>query len=135
MTVAFAQGQTGQIQTPINVYWVILELLDRQRARLDNLKLLWVRNQQGALVPLASLVRPHVKTGPESISHINQITSVTIFYNLKPGFPAGTATDELARAAKEIIPVSVAGAPRSLASEWEWIQSAHARPRSRVHAA
>ena len=51
--VAFAQGMSGQIQTPLNVYWVILELLDRQRARLDNLNLLWVRNQQGDLVPLA----------------------------------------------------------------------------------
>ena len=27
--LAFAQGMTGQIQTPLNVYWVILELLDR----------------------------------------------------------------------------------------------------------
>ncbi|HEU4679228.1 MAG TPA: efflux RND transporter permease subunit, partial [Terrimicrobiaceae bacterium] len=109
--LAFGQGMTGQIQTPLNVYWVILELLDRQRAKLDNVKLLWVRNQQGDLVPLGSLVRPQVKTGPESISHINQITSVTIFYNLKPGFPAGTATDELEKAAREIIPASVVGAP------------------------
>ena len=54
LAVAFAQGMTGQIQTPLNVYWVILELLDRQRARLDNLNLLWVRNQQGGLVPLGS---------------------------------------------------------------------------------
>ena len=118
LAIAFAQGMTGQIQTPLNVYWVILELLDRQRARLDNLNLLWVRNQQEGLVPLGSLVRPHVKTGPESISHINQITSVTIFYNLKPGFPAGTATDELAQAAKEIIPVSVVGAPAGTSAQF-----------------
>ena len=118
LLVAFAQGMTGQIQTPLNVYWIILELLDRQRARLDNLNLLWVRNQQGGLVPLGSLVRPHVKTGPESISHINQITSVTIFYNLKPGFPAGTATDELEQAAKEIIPASVAGAPAGSSAQF-----------------
>jgi HAE1 family hydrophobic/amphiphilic exporter-1 len=111
LALAFAQGMAGQIQTPLNVYWVILELLDKQRARLDYLNLLWVRNQQGDLVPLGSLVRPHVKTGPESISHINQITSVTIFYNLKPGYPAGTATDALQQAAREVLPPSVAGAP------------------------
>jgi hydrophobic/amphiphilic exporter-1 (mainly G- bacteria), HAE1 family len=118
LALAFAQGMTGQIQTPLNVYWVILELLDRQRAKLDNLNLLWVRNQQGGLVPLSSLVRPHVKTGPESISHINQITSVTIFYNLKPGFPAGTATDELQKAAREIVPASVVGAPAGSSAQF-----------------
>ena len=89
LAMAFAQGRASQIQTPLNVYWVILELLDKERARLDYLNLLWVRNQQGSLAPLGSLVRPHIKTGPESISHINQITSVTIFYNLKPGYPTG----------------------------------------------
>ena len=118
LALAFAQGMTGQIQTPLNVYWVILELLDRQRAKLDNLNLLWVRNQQGDLVPLSSLVRAHVKTGPESISHINQITSVTIFYNLKPGYPTGTATDALQKAAEEIIPVSVVGAPAGSSAQF-----------------
>ena len=68
-------------------------------------------------MPLGLLVRPHVKTGPESISHINQITSVTIFYN-KLGFPAGTATDELEQAAKEIIPASVAGAPAGSSAQF-----------------
>ena len=37
LAIAFAQGMSGQIQTPLNVYWVILELLDKQRARLDYL--------------------------------------------------------------------------------------------------
>jgi multidrug efflux pump subunit AcrB len=63
-------------------------------------------------------VRAHVKTGPESISHINQITSVTIFYNLKPGYPTGTATDALQQAAKEIIPPSVAGAPAGSSAQF-----------------
>jgi hypothetical protein len=58
LAIAFAQGMGGQIQTPLNVYWVILELLDKQRAQLDYLNLLWVRNQQGDLVPLGSLSAP-----------------------------------------------------------------------------
>jgi HAE1 family hydrophobic/amphiphilic exporter-1 len=118
LALAFAQGMTSQIQTPLNVYWVILELLDKQRARLENLNLLWVRNQQGDLVPFGSLVRAHVKAGPESISHINQITSVTVFYNLKPGYPTGTATDALEQAAKEIIPLSVVGAPAGTSTQF-----------------
>lgn len=118
LSAAFAQGMTGQIQTPLNVYWVIVELLDKQRARLKDLDLLWVRNQDGALVPLGSVVRSNVKTGPESISHINQITSATIFYNLAPGASAGEATAALARAAQEIIPPSVTGAPAGASSQF-----------------
>jgi HAE1 family hydrophobic/amphiphilic exporter-1 len=111
LAAAFSQGLAGQIQTPLNVYWVILEVLDRQRARLKDPALLWVRNASNALVPLGSLVRSHVKTGPESISHINQITSVTIFYNLAPGTATGDATTALSKAAQEILPPSVVGSP------------------------
>ncbi len=111
LAAAFSQGMAGQIQTPLNVYWVIVELMETQRRNLSNVKLLWVRNNAGDLVPMGSLVRPRVRTGPESISHINQITSTTIFYNLAPGTSAGTASNALARIAEEIIPPAVSGQP------------------------
>lgn len=118
LAAAFSQGMAGQIQTPLNVYWVIIELMDRQRAKLDNIGLLWVRNSQNELVPLRSLVRPVVKTGPESISHINQITSVTLFYNLEEGYPVSEATDALTQAAQEVIPPTVTGAPAGTSQQF-----------------
>ena len=118
LALAFSQGQAGQIQTPLNVYWVILELLDQQRSELKDIDLLWVRNQQGGLVPMASLVRSHTRTGPESISHINQITSVTIFYNLAPDFPASDAATAMEAAAREILPPTVAGAPAGTSQQF-----------------
>ena len=85
LATAFSQGQASQIQTPLNVYWVICEVLDQQRAKLKDYSLLQPvpRNQQGQLVPLPSVVRTHTKTGPEAINHVNQITSVSVFYNLE----------------------------------------------------
>jgi HAE1 family hydrophobic/amphiphilic exporter-1 len=118
LALAFSQGMAGQIQTPLNVYWVILELKNKERARLKDLNLLWVRNDQNNLVPLKSLVRSHTKTGPESISHINQITSVTIFYNLAPGYPASEATDTLLKAAQEVIPPTVSGVPAGTSQQF-----------------
>ena len=118
LAAAFSQGQAGQIQTPLNVYWVILELLDKQRAMLKDLDLLWVRNADNALVPLRSVVRAHTRTGPESISHINQITSVTVFYNLDPDYPASEATTALTRAAQEILPPTVAGSPAGTSQQF-----------------
>lgn len=122
--IAFAQSMAGQIQTPMNVYWVILELKDKERAKLKDLGLLWVRNQNNDLVPLGSLVRSRTKTGPESISHINQITSVTLYYNLAPDFPASAATDTINQVARELIPPSVAGAPAG--SSAQFIQTVQA---------
>jgi HAE1 family hydrophobic/amphiphilic exporter-1 len=124
MALAFAQGQTSQIQTPLNVYWVILELLDEQRARLKDLNLLWVRNEQGGLVPMGSLVRARTRTGPESISHINQITSVTIFYNLASGYPASDAIAAIDRIAAEVLPPTVTGAPAGTSQQF--LQTVHA---------
>ncbi len=118
LAAAFSQGQASQIQTPLNVYWVILELLDQQRAQLKDLNLLWVRNEQNKLVPMGSLVRAKTVTGPESISHINQITSVTIFYNLAPGYPASQATDALLKAAQQLIPPTVSGAPAGTSQQF-----------------
>ncbi len=118
LAAAFAQGMNGQIQTPLNVYWVILELVDHQRSKLKDVNLLWVRNSAGDLVPMGSLVRSTVKTGPESISHINQITSVTIYYNLAPGAAAGTASEELSRLAARVIPQAVTGAPAGASSQF-----------------
>jgi len=118
LAAAFSQGQASQIQTPLNVYWVILELLDKQRSELRDINLLWVRNQQGGLVPMGSLVRAHTKTGPESISHINQITSVTLFYNLEADYPASDAATAIAQAAQDILPPTVAGAPAGTSEQF-----------------
>ncbi len=115
---AFSLGQASQIQTPLNVYWVILEVLDKQRAQLSGINLLWVRNTDNALVPLGSLVRARTVTGPESISHINQITSVTIFYNLASDYPASEATAAITQAAQEILPPTVAGAPAGTSQQF-----------------
>lgn len=119
LAAAFTQGMAGQIQTPLNVYWVIVELLESQRMNLSNIQLLWVRNNQGDLVPMGSLVRPKLRTGPESISHVNQITSTTIFYNLAPGVSAGTASSALDEIARELIPPSVTGQAAGAGQQFE----------------
>ena len=43
-------------------------------------------------VPLNALATWH-PIWPRSVNHINQFTSVTLFFNLKPGYSIGQATD------------------------------------------
>jgi HAE1 family hydrophobic/amphiphilic exporter-1 len=42
--------------------------------------------------------------GPQAVNHLNQFTSVTLNFNLKPGVAIGDATDYIAKAAAEIVP-------------------------------
>ena len=42
--------------------------------------------------------------GPQAVNHLNQFTSMTISFNLKPGVAIGDATDFITKAAAEIVP-------------------------------
>jgi len=53
------------------------------------------------------------------VNHLNQFTSVTISFNLKPGVPIGEATDFITKAAKEIVPPTVRGALQGEASTFQ----------------
>jgi HAE1 family hydrophobic/amphiphilic exporter-1 len=59
------------------------------------------------MVPLKELVTWKTSLGPQSVNHLNQFTSVTIFFNLKPGVAIGDATDYIYKAASDIVPPSV----------------------------
>src|SRR6266542_2654304 len=45
--------------------------------------------------------------GPQAVNHLNQFTSVTIFFNLKPGVPIGEAADHINKTAAQIVPPTV----------------------------
>ena len=45
--------------------------------------------------------------GPQAVNHLNQFTSVTLFFNLGPGVAIGDATDFIGKAAAEIVPQTV----------------------------
>ena len=67
--------------------------------------LLYIRSDDGKrLVPLDALVNWKSSLGPQAVNHLNQFTSVTIFFNLKPGVAIGDATDFITKASAEIVP-------------------------------
>jgi HAE1 family hydrophobic/amphiphilic exporter-1 len=120
LQLAYGGGRVAQIMTPLNQFDVIVELDDDVRLFPAGLGRLRVRGTSASdLVPFRSVAKWTSRIGPESINHINQITSVTIFFNIAPGFPAGDATDNLEKLAREILPVGVSG---SLAGEAQQFQ-------------
>jgi HAE1 family hydrophobic/amphiphilic exporter-1 len=87
---------------------VILEVQDSERSQADNLSLLYIRSDDGKnLVPLNTLVDWTSSLGPQSVNHLNQFTSVTIYFNLKPDVAIGDATNYISKAEAEIVPPTI----------------------------
>jgi len=105
---AYSQNYLYLIKKPEDQYQVILEVEDAARSKPEDLSLLYIKSDDGkSLVPLNALVTWKTSLGPQAVNHLNQFTSVTIFFNLKPGVAIGDATDFIGKAAADIVPPTV----------------------------
>jgi HAE1 family hydrophobic/amphiphilic exporter-1 len=107
---AYSQNYLYLIKKPEDQYQVILEMDDAVRQKPEDLSLLYIKSDDGRnLVPLSELVTWKTVLGPQVVNHLNQFTSMTLFFNLKPGVALGDATNFIETAAAEIVPPSVRG--------------------------
>jgi HAE1 family hydrophobic/amphiphilic exporter-1 len=106
---AFGQKQVSTIYTSTNNYWVVMELLPEYQQDVASLGKLWVRSNQGKVVPLNTVATFHEGVGPVTVNHSGQLPAVTVSFDLAPGVSLGTALGEVERTAKEVLPPSVVG--------------------------
>ena len=105
---AYSENYLYLIKKPEDQYQVILEAESSARSQPGDLSLLYIKSDDGKhLVPLNALVTWNTSLGPQAVNHLNQFTSVTLFFNLKPGVPIGEATDFITKTAAEIVPPTV----------------------------
>ena len=102
---SYSQNYLYLIKRPQDQYQVILEAQDSARAEPEDLSLLYIKSDDGQnLVPLRELVTWKQSLGLQSVNHLNQFTSVTFFFNLKPGVPIGDATNFINKTAASVVP-------------------------------
>ncbi|HEU4766343.1 MAG TPA: efflux RND transporter permease subunit [Pyrinomonadaceae bacterium] len=107
---AYSQNYLYLIKKPEDQYQVILEMDDSVREKPEDLSLLYIKSDDGRnLVPLKELVTWKTTLGLQVVNHLNQFTSMTLSFNLKPGVALGDATDFINAAAAEIVPPDVRG--------------------------
>src|SRR6266850_4002939 len=105
---AYSQNYLYLIKKPEDQYQVILEVEDAARTKADDLSKLYIRSDNGQrLVPLGELVTWKQTLGPQAVNHLNQFTSMSLFFNLKPGVALGDATNYIQKAATEVVPPTV----------------------------
>jgi HAE1 family hydrophobic/amphiphilic exporter-1 len=104
---AYGTRQVSSLYTPNNQYWVVMELMPQYQKDLSALSLLYVRSNNGSLVPLSAVADMSETAGPVSINHAGQIPSVTMSFNLQDGVALGTAVDEVRRISAATLPGSI----------------------------
>ncbi len=99
---AYGSRQVSTIYAAVNQYWVILEVLPEFQRDPTALSHLHVRANTGALVPLEAVARISRGAGPLTVNHFGQLPSVTISFNLAPGYALGPAIEEVDRMRAEM---------------------------------
>jgi HAE1 family hydrophobic/amphiphilic exporter-1 len=117
---AYSQNYLYLIKKPDDQYQVILEVDDKARENPEDLSLLYIKSDDGQKqVPLNTLVTWKKTLGLQSVNHLNQFTSVSIFFNLKPGVAIGDATNFINETAAEIVPPTVRASLQGEAQTFE----------------
>ena len=105
---AYGARQISTIYEPSNSYYVILELDKAYQQAPADLAKIYLRGTGGQPVPLGAVATIGTGIGPVTVNHQGQLPSVTIAFNLQPGFSLGTAVEEIAQLEREVnLPVTV----------------------------
>jgi len=92
---AFGGSEISQIYGSSDTYEVILELLPQYQTDPSALSRLYVTAQNGTLVPLTAVTKITNGTMPLSINHLGQLPSVTVSFDLTPGYALSYATSTI----------------------------------------
>ena len=104
---AYGSEQISTIYDTQAQYEVILELQPKYQNSPRDLHLLYVSSSNGGLVPLSAVAHLTQSLGPLSINQTGQLPSVTISFNVAPGFSLSKAVAEIQAAAKQVLPADI----------------------------
>jgi len=105
---AFGARQVASIYTPTNDFQVILESKPEFTTDVSALSRIYLKTATGISVPLESVTRLVPAVGPLLVNHQANQPSVTISFNLAPGYSIGQAVDAITAIEREArLPASI----------------------------
>jgi HAE1 family hydrophobic/amphiphilic exporter-1 len=123
---AFGERQSSTIYTDIAEYWVVFEVQTQFQLDPDALARLYITssftdtNGMAKLIPLSAVAKLTRNIGPTSISHVGQLPSVTISYNLAPGVSLGTAVAQVQKIENDLhLPATITGSFQGAAAVFQ----------------
>jgi HAE1 family hydrophobic/amphiphilic exporter-1 len=107
---AFGPQQVSTIYTSIDQYWVQMQVDPARQGDPNILGQLYIKGSTGNLVPLSAVARFDRSVGAATISHLGQVPSVTLSFNLAPGVSLSQAVERIdAAVAKLKVPETIIG--------------------------
>jgi multidrug efflux pump len=88
-------------------YDVIVQVADVDRRNPDDLATIYVRNDDGLMIPMNNIITVTERVAPKELNHFNKLRSATITATLAPGYTLGDALTYLEDAAARVLPGSV----------------------------
>jgi hypothetical protein len=117
---AFGQRQISTIFGQANQYRVVLEAVPSWQADPNSLRLLRVPGTGGAQVPLSGIATITRTVAPLVVTHQEQFPSVTLSFDLAPGYSLGEAVRAITAAEKAIgMPETISGSYSGDAAEFQ----------------
>jgi len=92
---AFGQSLVSTMYTPLNQYYVVMEVAPRWWQSPAGLDAIYLHSTNGGEVPLSAVTRLRTDTAPIQVNHQGQFPSVTISFNLPPGVSLGDAVNNI----------------------------------------
>jgi multidrug efflux pump len=89
---AFGQSQVSIIYKPLNQYYVVLELAPKYWQTPEGLNFIYLNASNTGVVPLSAVTQAKTTTTPITVNHTGLFPSVTVSFNLAPGFSLSDAT-------------------------------------------
>jgi len=116
---AYGSRQVSSIYETNNVYRVILELLPEYQLDPDALSMLYIRSSGGQLVPLSTVASLRSSVGPLTVNHLGQLPSVTVSFNLAPGYSLGDAVTRVREVSSTVLPATLTPSFQGTAQAFE----------------
>jgi multidrug efflux pump len=105
---AFGQRQISTIFTQLNQYHAVLEVSPSFQVNPADLHNIYVKAAGGGQVPLSTFTTFKEMTAPLAVNHEGQFPSVTISFDLAPGYALGDAVNAIEAAEKQLgMPASI----------------------------
>ncbi|HEX6833220.1 MAG TPA: efflux RND transporter permease subunit [Rudaea sp.] len=117
---AFGPQQVSTIYTSIDQYWVLMQVDPKRQNDPSVLGQIYIRSSGGQLVPLSAVAHFEKSVGPATISHLGQVPSVTLSFNLAPGVSLSQAVERLDAAVAQIkMPDTITGSFQGTAQAFQ----------------
>jgi multidrug efflux pump len=109
---AFGQSLVSTMYTPLNQYFVVMEVAPRWWQSPAGLSSIYLQATNGGEVPLSAVTRLQTQTAPIQVNHQGQFPAVTVSFNLDPGVSLGEAVNNITAMEQNLgMPASVHGSP------------------------